>query len=256
MCLILFSLGQRDDYPLVVIANRDEYYARPSRDAHWWQHENIYAGRDLEAGGTWLGVNRQGRFAAVTNVREPGGMQAGKRSRGDLTRDFLAGDASPEAYLDALSAHDQEYSGFNLLLGDPGALWFYSNREGQPRRIEPGTYGVSNGRFDEPWPKLKSARAELSAQLDSGVDHDQLLEILTDHQTAADHELPSTGISLEFERLLSSRFIRSPGYGTRACTVLSFAASGEIAFTEQNYPDAEHSGALRFERYLAESDTA
>ena len=251
MCLILFAFRQRPDFPLVVIANRDEYYARPSRDAHWWQDADIYAGRDLEAGGTWLGVNRAGRFAAVTNVREPGGMQPGKRSRGELTRDFLAGDQSPRDYLEVIAGRDSDYSGFNLLLGDHEALWFYSNRDSEIRPIEPGSYGISNGRFDEPWPKLVTARTELNSQLGREIDHGELLDILTDHQTAPDDELPSTGVSLEFERLLSSRFIRSPGYGTRACSVLSFDAAGEIAFTEQNYRDADHAGERQFERYLA-----
>jgi len=243
MCLILFAWQQREDYPLIVIANRDEYYARPSRDAHWWQDADVFAGRDLEAGGTWLGVNRRGRFAAVTNVREAGGMTPGKRTRGELTRDYLAGSDAAEAYLRALGTRDQEYAGFNLLLGDGDSLWFYSNREHQPRRIEAGVYGISNGRFDEPWPKLKSGREELAAQLDGDVDHRQLLEILTDHRVAADHELPSTGVELDVERLLSSRFIRSPGYGTRACSVVTIARAGRVVFSEQNFIDAEQRGA-------------
>jgi uncharacterized protein with NRDE domain len=253
MCLILFAFRQHSDYPLVVIANRDEYYARPSRDAHWWDDADIYAGRDLEAKGTWLGVNRKGRFAAVTNVREPGGMQAGKRSRGDLPRNFLAANGSPEDYLQQLQQRDQDYSGFNLLLGDARELWFYSNREHQIRRLEAGCYGVSNGQFDEPWPKLKSGRAELAAQLEQSVEHEKLMEILTDHHTAADHELPSTGVELDVERLLSSRFIRSPGYGTRACSVVTFDRDGRIEFSEQNYIDAEHCGRLQHEIFTAAS---
>ena len=243
MCLILFAWQQHADYPLIVIANRDEYYARPSLDAHWWEDADVFAGRDLEAGGTWLGVNRRGRFAAVTNVREPGGMTPGKRTRGALTRDYLAGTESALAYLQDLGSHDQEYAGFNLLLGDGDSLWFYSNREREPRRIEAGVYGISNGRFDEPWPKLKSGRAELAAQLDGDIDHRQLMEILTDHRVAADHELPSTGVELDVERLLSSRFIRSPGYGTRACSVVTIARSGRVVFSEQNFIDAERRGA-------------
>lgn len=251
MCLILLALRQHADFPLVVIANRDEYYARPSRDAHWWDDADIYAGRDLEAGGTWLGVNRRGRFAAVTNVREPGAMQAGKRSRGDLPRNFLVADDSAETYLQQLRESDQDYSGFNLLLGDARELWFYSNRERVVRRIEAGCYGVSNGQFDEPWPKLKSGRTELVAQMKKSVEHKQLMDILTDHRIAADHELPSTGVELDIERLLSSRFIRSPSYGTRACSVVTFAQDGEIEFSEQNYIDAEQPGSLRHERFVA-----
>lgn len=249
MCLILFAWQRHPDLPLIVIANRDEYYARASRDAHWWEDDDIFAGRDLEAGGTWLGINRQGCFAAVTNVREAGAMRPGKRSRGELTRNFLATDTTATAYLQQLQEHDQEYAGFNLLLGNAQELWFYSNRERRIRRIEAGVYGVSNGRFDEPWPKLKSGREALTAQLVDSVEHDKLMDILTDQNLAADHELPSTGVELDIERLLSSRFIRSPGYGTRACTVVTFAADGQIDFSEQNYIDAEQSGSLRCERF-------
>jgi len=249
MCLILFAWQQHPDYPLIVIANRDEYYARASRDAHWWDATDIFAGRDLEAGGTWLGVNRRGHFAAVTNVREPGGMTPGKRTRGDLPRDYLAGGESAPAYLQRLATRDQDYAGFNLLLGEGDSLWFYSNREREQRRIEAGVYGVSNGRFDEPWPKLKSGRAELAAQVKGDIDHRRLLEILTDHRVAADHELPSTGVAPDIERLLSSRFIRSPGYGTRACSVVTIARSGVIAFSEQNFNDADHQGAALHETF-------
>jgi uncharacterized protein with NRDE domain len=249
MCLILFAWQQHPDYPLIAIANRDEYYARPSRDAQWWEDSDIFAGRDLEAGGTWLGVNRRGHFAAVTNVREPGGMQPGKRSRGDLTRDYLAGSDDAETYLARLALHDQEFAGFNLLLGDLNGLWFYSNREQKIRRVETGVYGVSNGAFDEPWPKLKSGRAELSALLDGEIRHDQLMEILTDHRVAEDHELPDTGVELDIERLLSSRFIRSSAYGTRACSVITLDREQRIEFSEQNYTDAEHHGTLRHETF-------
>ena len=249
MCLILFAYQWHADYPLIAIANRDEYYARPSRDAHWWEDTDIFAGRDLEAGGTWLGVNRRGQFAAVTNVREPGGMQAGKRTRGDLTRDFLKRNDDAEVYLQQLAQHDQDYAGFNLLLGDVTGMWFYSNRESQIRRIEAGVYGVSNGRFDEPWPKLESGREELETMLNSGIEHDQLMEILTDHRIAEDHELPSTGVALDIERLLSSRFIRSAEYGTRACSVVTIDRTQRIEFSEQNYTDADHRGALRYESF-------
>jgi uncharacterized protein with NRDE domain len=249
MCLILFAWQQHPDYPLIAIANRDEYYARPSRDAYWWEGTDIFAGRDLEAGGTWLGVNRRGYFAAVTNVREPGGMRAGKRTRGDLTRDFLKRNDDAEVYLQQLAQHDQDYAGFNLLLGDVTGMWFYSNRESQIRRIEAGVYGVSNGRFDEPWPKLESGREELETMLNSGIEHDQLMEILTDHRIAEDHELPSTGVARDIERLLSSRFIRSAEYGTRACSVITIDRTQRIEFSEQNYTDADHRGALRYESF-------
>ncbi len=244
MCLILFAYRQHIDYPLVVIANRDEYYARPTRHAHWWDDADTFAGRDLEANGTWLGVSRLGHFAAVTNIREPGGMKAGKLSRGELTRNYLSTTQTAEAYLHQLETHDQDYAGFNLMLADRQGIWFYSNRDRRIKRIQPGIYGISNGDFDEPWPKLSSGKLELEASLSGGVDTGKLMEILTDHRVAHDHELPSTGVPLDVERLLSSRFIRAPGYGTRACSVVTIDASNQVRFSEQNYTDAGHRSAL------------
>jgi uncharacterized protein with NRDE domain len=244
MCLILFAWRQHRDYPLIMIANRDEYYARPTRDAHWWDETPVFAGRDLEAGGTWLGVNRRGRLAAVTNVREPGAMKPGKKSRGALTQNFLSGDATPETFLQELAPDDRDYAGFNLLLGDEQGLWFYSNRDHGMRNVDPGIYGISNGTFDEPWPKLSSGKQELAAILNNEISPTDLMEILTDHQVAEDHELPQTGVSLDIERMLSSRFIRSPEYGTRACSVITIGADKQINFNEQNYLDAKHSGNL------------
>ncbi len=242
MCLILFAYRRHASYPLVLIANRDEYYRRPTRDAHWWDEAPVFAGRDLEAGGSWLGISRHGRFAAVTNVREPGSMQGGIKSRGALTRDFLAGEKTAETCLEALMPNDGDYAGFNLLLGDTSGFWFYSNRDHGTRRIEPGVHGICNGAFDEPWPKLSSGKAELEALIDGDFSAADLLEILTDHRTADDHELPRTGVPLDIERMLSSRFIRSPEYGTRACTVLTVDHHDRVEFCEQNFRDAEHEG--------------
>ncbi|MCP4392650.1 MAG: NRDE family protein [Gammaproteobacteria bacterium] len=253
MCLILFAYRQHADYPLLLMANRDEYYARPTRDAHWWEETPVFAGRDLEAGGTWLGINRQGRFAAVTNVREPGGMSPGKKTRGALTRDFLSADVPAETYLRDLAPRDRDYAGFNLLLGDDQGFWFYSNRDHGILRIEAGVYGISNGAFDEPWPKLSSGKQELAAMLNGEVAATKLMEILTDHQIAADHELPQTGISLDIERMLSSRFIRSAEYGTRACTVLTIDRKNRVDFSEQNFRDAEHMGELQHETFTIET---
>jgi len=244
MCLILFAYRQRDDYPLILIANRDEYYARPTRNAHWWRDAPVLAGRDLEAGGTWLGISRGGRLAAVTNVREPGGMQAGKISRGELTREFLGGTTGTAAYLDAIAARANDYAGFNLLLGDIDDLRFFSNRGGGAQRVEPGVHGISNGSFDEPWPKLESGKAELAELLQTDIDWHGLMEILTDHRIAEDHRLPSTGVPLDVERMLSSRFIRSPEYGTRACTVLLIGADGRVTFREQNFGVQGNPGEL------------
>lgn len=245
MCLILFALHQHPDYPLVVIANRDEYYARPARAAHWWSDRpGIFAGRDLQARGTWLGVNKNGCFAAVTNVRESGGMTPGEKSRGELPTLYLDGGEAPQTYLENLQNNAVSYSGYNLLLGNKDGLWFASNRENEIRKIMPGVYGISNGRFDEAWPKLSSGKLELERMLGTDFDEQGLMGILTDSNIASDHELPSTGVALDIERLLSSRFIRSPQYGTRACSVVTIDTSNRVTFTEQNYIDSDHIGEL------------
>ncbi len=236
MCLIIFALQQHKDYPLVVIANRDEFYARPTRSAHWWDDDpNIFAGRDLSAEGAWLGVSRQGRFAAVTNFREPGAMSPGELSRGNLTRGFLQSELPVEDFLNRLQPDFESYSGFNLLLGDGSGLWFASNRGQNITRVSPGFYGVSNGRFDEAWPKLESGKRALRQAVCADNDSDSLMEILTDEQQADDDLLPETGVSVEFERLLSSRFIRSTDYGTRASTLVRYTRQGNIEFTEKNF---------------------
>jgi len=242
MCLILFALQQHEDYPLVVIANRDEYYARPTEPAHWWPDTpGIFAGRDLEARGTWMGVNRNGRFAAVTNVREPGKSEPARLSRGNLTRDFLASRESAETFIEGIESTTQDYAGFNLLVGDSSGLFFISNRYTGIRHIPPGIYGVSNGLFDEAWPKLTSGKLALASAVKTGLDNDALMQILTDHAIAKDETLPDTGVSLDIERMLSSRFIRSDDYGTRACSIVKFNRRQQIEFVEYNY---DHGGIM------------
>ncbi|MEM7562513.1 MAG: NRDE family protein [Pseudomonadota bacterium] len=251
MCLILFAYQTHPDYPLVVIANRDEYYARPTENAGWWDGNDIFAGRDLDAGGTWLGVNRSGQFTAVTNVREPHNAQVAVKSRGELTRNFLRDHLDPETWLKQLQPDDHDYAGFNLLLGSPSDLWFYSNREQKMRALEPGIFGVSNGTFDEPWPKLKSGRQALTELIGDSWDTEQLMAILASETLASDDDLPNTGVTLEIERRLSSRFIRSPDYGTRASTVVTFDHTGRVNFIEQNFLNSDTRG----ERVAASFDT-
>lgn len=242
MCLILFAIEQHPDYPFVVIANRDEFYARPTRSAHWWKdNPTIFAGKDLQAGGTWMGVDRLGRFAAVTNVREPGMKMNAAKSRGELPVGFLSAELSAEHYLRQLSADRENYAGFNLLLADHSGYWFCSNRSERSGKIEPGLYGVSNGYFDEPWPKLSSGKLALQKSLQGDLEIDDLFAILLDRDQAEDRLLPRTGVPMEFERLLSSRFIHSGEYGTRASTVLLFSNDDRILFTEQNF---DHHGEL------------
>lgn len=233
MCLIVVGWHAHPDLPLVVTANRDEFYARPSAPAgRWPDHPQILGGRDLEAGGTWLGFAESGRFAAVTNVREPG-TPKGSRSRGGLTRDFLLGEQHAADYLAAIDG--QVYSGFNLLVADRDSLWYCSNRNGSPRPLAPGIYGLSNHLLDTPWPKLLSARQRFAGAMAALPDTKPLFDILADDEIITDEHLPRTGVSLEWERRLSAIFVRSENYGTRASTVLTLARDGAIRLEERSF---------------------
>jgi len=244
MCLIVFAWRPGAARPLIVAANRDEFYARPTQAlAAWEDAPGVHAGRDMEAGGTWLGVGPQGRFAALTNIRDPG-QALGPRSRGELVANFLSGELGVEAYLDQVASRAGQYSGFNLLVGDGQRLGYLHAREAAPRLLAPGVYGLSNAGLDTPWPKLVKARRGLEGLLES-ADPQQLLELLADGEPAADGELPETGVGLATERLLSSVFIASQNYGTRASTVLIVDKSGRRHMVERSFgPFGGHLGEV------------
>jgi uncharacterized protein with NRDE domain len=237
MCLIVVGWHAQRGFPLAVAANRDEFHHRPTATAaEWADHPGIYAGRDLEAGGTWLGIGRGGRFAAVTNVREPG-AGPGRISRGELPRRFLAGDISAAAYCHQVDG--AAYAGFNLLVSDGHSLWYCSNRDKvAARELPPGIYGLSNHLLDSPWPKLLTARERFAAALASLPDPEPMFGILADDEIVPDTELPETGVPLEWERMLSAIFVRSAAYGTRASTVLTVTADRYLRFEERSFgPD-------------------
>lgn len=233
MCLIVVGWRVHADYPLVIAANRDEFHARPSAAAGFWPGEpDILGGRDLEAGGTWLGATRSGHFAAVTNVREPS-QPSGRRSRGALTAEFLRSASSPADYAANLVLDD--YAGFNLLLADNDSLLYLSNRDAEPRPLAPGIYGVSNHRLDTPWPKLLKTRQHFAAALGHLPDPDACFELLADRAIEPDESLPATGVPLPWERLLSAVFVQSADYGTRASSVLLRGKDGSITMFEKNF---------------------
>lgn len=233
MCLIVFAWQPEHPQVLRLAANRDEFYARPSAALSEWQDApGVFAGRDLEAGGTWLGITADGRFAALTNIRDPE-QRAGLRSRGELGADYLCGQLGPQAYLEAVMARATGYGGFNLLLGDRGQLWHFNSHSGQARRLEAGVYGLGNADLDTPWPKLLRARQRL--QDEPHADDERLLRLMADTHRPADGELPDTGVSLAAERLLSSIFIASATYGTRASTVLKLGRDGRWSITERSF---------------------
>jgi uncharacterized protein with NRDE domain len=236
MCLIFVAWRVHPGYPLVVAANRDEFLARPTTSAGFWSEApDILAGRDLEAGGTWMGITRSGRFAALTNYRDPAQMRSGAPSRGSLVSGFLAGHASPEAYLDQIAPIAHQCNGYNLLVGDGESLWWSSNVSGMSRALSPGVYGVSNHLLDTPWPKVGAGKTALNRALDALPDENGLFELLRDDSLHPDEHLPQTGVPLDWERLLSAAFVKSPTYGTRSSTVFIRDAGGRIVFDEQTW---------------------
>jgi uncharacterized protein with NRDE domain len=235
MCLIVIAWQAREDLPLVVAANRDEWRDRPAQPAHWWpDHPDILAGRDLQAGGTWMGITRQGRFAAVTNFRDPAERRSTALSRGTLVTEFLLGSDTPARFLSNLSARAHDYNAFNLILGDGASLFYYGSREDEPRAIDPGVHALSNHLLDEPWPKVVRGRLRMGAALVSPDPAPALFELLSDREVAPDHELPNTGVAVELERRLASALITGAEYGTRASTVLTIASSGDVRVEEHS----------------------
>ncbi|MHB8799164.1 MAG: NRDE family protein [Thermoanaerobaculia bacterium] len=251
MCLIVLALNAHPLYPLVVVANRDEALGRPTAPAAFWPEEaGLLAGRDLESGGTWMGVTRTGRFAALTNVRDPGAHDPGAPSRGGLVVRFLAGEDEPLAHVRAVAAERVRRNGFNLLAGAGGRLAWVSNAGGRPADVNPGVHAVSNASLDSPWPKALRAAAGLRRALAAGstVDPEELFAILSDRRLAGDAELPATGVPLEVERLLSAPFIVAPGYGTRASTLLLATRDGRAELLERRFDATfRESGTSRFE---------
>ncbi len=235
MCLILFAYKVHPDYKLIVAANRDEFYERPTAPVHFWEdHPNILAGRDLKQMGTWMGVTIAGRFAALTNYRDPNEIIEGKRSRGELVGDFLKGKMDPKDYLCKVATNRNDFPGFNFLAGDGNELFYYSNIENKVKLLNPGIYGVSNHLLNTEWPKVKRGKTGLAKIVVGETEGivEQLLSLINNADPAADENLPKTGVSLELERTLSSMFISSPGYGTRSSTAL-LVSDGSIRFHER-----------------------
>jgi uncharacterized protein with NRDE domain len=252
VCLILFAHRAHADYRLVLAANRDEWFGRPTAPAGFWSDApDVLAGRDLEAQGTWLGVTRAGRFAAITNFRDPGSNRADAPSRGGLVSAFLTSTVSPLAYLESLRPDAVRYNGFSLLVGDAASLLYFSNREGTVRELSPGIYGLSNHLLDVPWPKVRIGKARLAASLNGRVDAQRLLEALDDTDQAPEEALPRTGVSLEWERQLSPLRIRAGEYGTRSSTILLIAAEGEVLFVERSFTASGGQSGVVHERFRA-----
>jgi uncharacterized protein with NRDE domain len=247
MCLILVAWRSHPRFPCVVAANRDEFFGRPSAEADWWPGGQILAGRDLQAGGTWFGVTRSGRFAALTNFRDPAANTANAPSRGVLVSDFLAATWPTTPGLWELARRGERCNPFNVLCSDGQSLGILESRTGQVRLLGPGVYALSNHLLDTPWPKVLRAKSRLSAALEALPDNAPMLDLLRDTELAPDHELPLTGLSVELERMLSSAFVRGADYGTRCSTMLTTDVTGAAVFAEWSWDRSSAlSGLSRF----------
>lgn len=240
MCLILVAVDTHPKYKLVIAANRDEFYDRPTAPAAFWHDApRLLAGRDLREGGTWIGVTREARIAAVTNYRQPELNMAGSPSRGKLVAGFLLGQESPVHYLERLSRDAASYSGFNLLVGQSEELYWLSSHGKEIRKLSPGIHGLSNHLLDTPWPKVERGRRALGGILTAAdPSAEEIFQCLMDKTTVPDEDLPDTGVGLELERMLSPVFIASPGYGTRSSTVILLERNGSLTFTERSFGPA------------------
>lgn len=225
------------DHRLILGANRDEFYDRPTAPLGWWEdHPKVLAGRDLRGGGTWMGITKTGRFVGITNFRDPAGLKKNAPSRGALVSDFLCGDESPRRHLEKVDLSSGEYNGFNLILGDATGLFYYSNYKNIIHRLTPGIYGLSNRFIDSPWPKVKTGKAHLTKLIQQEtLDDESIFNLLNNRQHPPEDQLPDTGVGMEWERILSPLFIESDIYGTRSSSVIRMGKEGKTHFAERTF---------------------
>jgi len=256
MCLLVLAWKSHPRYRLILAGNRDEFHDRPAAPLNWWQDDpRILGGRDLKAGGTWLGVARSGRFGIVTNYRDLMAPVEGAPSRGGLVPRFLTGATSPKEFLDDLRGAAMRYSGFNLLVGGSRALYYFSNRGAKaPTALAPGVYGLSNHLLDTPWPKLTRTRERFSALLsEPEIQSEEIFAMLADREQAPIDNLPSTGLPADWERVVSAPFIVNERYGTRCSSLLLVERTGRTVLHERRFDAAGvQSGTSRFEFTSAE----
>ena len=249
MCLVAFQLRQHPTYKLVMMANRDEAYGRPTAPAGFWSdHPDILAGRDLEQMGTWLGVNKEGKVAALTNYRDFTLPETGARSRGHIVSSYLRSGEQARAFMEKLHAERANYAGCNVLAGSADEMFYYSTIEQRIKRLTSGTYGLSNALLDTPWPKVDKTKALLAEYLGrvDTIDPDVLFAMMQRAERFPRTELPDTGVGDELESLLSSIFIASKDYGTRCTTVLSIDRDDRVEFEERTYEQGLFATARKF----------
>ncbi len=236
MCLLLISYKTNPKYKFIVAANRDEFYNRPTTHADYWDEKpEILAGRDLQAGGTWMGITKSGRFAAITNYRDPNHMRKNAPTRGRIVSDFLTDETAPGQYGEILLKDSDLYNGYNLIFGEIDSLYYFSNQTKKLLKLEPGVYGLSNHLLDTPWPKVeKSKRSFKSIVVNREIKENDLFSILSDNSKPPDELLPDTGMGLEIERAVSPVFVSTPFYGTRSSTVIFIDSKDNVRFIEKS----------------------
>ncbi len=235
MCVIFFAYQAHPDYDLILLANRDESHQRPTKTADFWSdYPYLLAGKDLEAGGTWLGITKEGKFSALTNIQSSGGLIEEAPSRGHLVKDYLLSDLTPQTYLQQIG---HNYNGFNQLVGDPKQLYHYNSQDNITRELPPGIYGVSNASLNTPWPKVTKGIDQLSIWCGSNnkLPFEKMLNFMQDTMVPADEKLPDTGAGVDVERTLGSIFVLGEDYGTRCTSLLMIGSDGKVRFTEQSY---------------------
>ncbi|RAV97780.1 NRDE family protein [Pseudochryseolinea flava] len=237
MCLIFISLKAHPTYKLIVAANRDEFYNRKTEAAHFWKdHPQILGGRDLEANGTWMAMAKDGKISMLTNYRDPQNINPAAPSRGMLVSDYLIEKTTAENYINTIAVNGKAYNGFNLIVGNPEALWYYSNYRDGVSKISEGLHGLSNHLLDSPWPKVLRGNKKFKETLSQPIiTPASLFDILYDEQLAPDTELPQTGLPLDRERALSSMFIKTDNYGSRCSTVVLVDQHDHVIFSERIY---------------------
>lgn len=241
MCILFIAVNQHQAYSLIIAANRDEFYGRPTAKSCFWpEYPYMLAGKDEQAGGSWMGINRQGQIAALTNIRDPRHINQQAPTRGKLVNDYLTQSLSAQQYLQTLKQGAGQYNGFNLLFGQWQNLQVYNNHNRQTKNLTTGVYGLSNASLNSPWPKTASGMQRLTDYCadDHGLEPEQLFTLLKDDTPARDEDLPQTGVPLEWERKLSSIFIQSADYGTRSSTILLIDQKQQVTWQERTFNNA------------------
>ncbi|WP_301108310.1 NRDE family protein [Sporosarcina sp.] len=258
MCLLAFQLQSHPKYKLILMANRDEAYNRPTAPADFWQdHPDILAGRDLEQMGTWLGINKQGKIAALTNYRDISLPETGKLSRGNIVSSYLQSNETPQDFMEQLHHNRDHYTGFNVLAGSSEELFYYSNTEQKTEHLKNGTHGLSNALLNTPWPKVEATKRLLREYTESTdeIDAEVLFEMMQRAERFPAEQLPDTGVGQELESLLSSIFIASEEYGTRCTTVLLVDSDNQVYFEERTFKNGVFVTAQKF-NFTIENPTA